>query len=48
MVEAGVRFTNDLYVTFKLDPDSGDMQVYVETIAEGENVTAIGTVTWGD
>ena len=47
MVEAGVRFGENLYVSFSFDIGSGDMEVYVEMIDnEGETHEVNGMVEW--
>lgn len=48
-MDAGIRFTSNLYVRFTLDPDSGTMDVMIELITdEGEKHIITGTVVWDE
>lgn len=46
IVKAGVRFNPSIYVSFILDPNSGDMGVFVELGTGDEKRIASGTVQW--
>lgn len=47
--EAGVRFNRLVYVSFQLDPDSGDMFVTIELKSnEGELFVISGQVQWDE
>lgn len=49
MYEAGIRFENGVYVTFKLTIDNGDMPVTVELVDnDGVKHTITGAVTWDE
>ena len=49
MCEAGIRFTNGIYVKFILNPDNGDMNVMVELIdSDGNKIIITGTVAWDE
>lgn len=48
-MEAGIRFTRNMYVRFTLDPDSGTMDVIIEMIDdEGVKHDITGTVVWDE
>ena len=48
-MEAGIRFTNRLYVRFTLDPDQGIMDVIVEIIDDdGVAHEITGSVVWDE
>ena len=47
MFAGGIRFNEDYYVGFSIDPDNGDMTVAVETIDnEGSEQIVTGAVEW--
>lgn len=49
MCEAGIRFTNNVYVKFILDPDNGDMNVMFELIdSDGNKHIITGAVVWDE
>ena len=49
MYEAGIRFENDVYVSFKLDISNGDMTVALELIDnDGNKFYPTGEVVWNE
>ena len=44
--KAGVRFNPYVHVSFMLDTNSGDMDVFIELIGEAEKRFISGTVQW--
>lgn len=48
-MDAGIRFANNLYVRFTLNPDNGDIDVVVEFITdEGVKHIIPGSVVWDE
>ena len=46
-MEAGIRFSQNLYVKFTLDPNDGIMDVLFELITDdGEKHELTGSVVW--
>lgn len=49
MCDGGIRFSNDLWVGFQLDPNSGDMAVEVHLVnEEGTTIVITGSVAWDE
>ena len=48
MKDAGIRFDENLYVRFSLDPSNGDMVVAVEVTIEGVTNVVTGAVVWDE
>ena len=49
MCDGGMRFNNNIWVGFQLDPDGGDMAVEVHLV-DNEGVTHVitGAVVWDE
>ena len=48
MLDAGIRFTSELHLEVKLDPDQGQCDVIVTMNREGTEQVITGSVVWDD
>lgn len=47
-MEAGIRFTSDLYIGLSVDEESMEITVVGEKIIDGEKHTGTGVVVWDE
>ena len=48
MLDAGIRFTSELHMEVKLDPNEGSCDVIVTMNREGTEIVQTGSVVWDD